>query len=156
MNYQVRLEQFPGHPLAVVRRQASMPQLGKVIQQACGTVWNAVRANHVKGAGRHVAIYWDNVYNLEVGVELDDAPLAAALGEIIPSSLPAGEVATTTHFGPYQQLADAHQAIHQWCRANGREPVRPCWEIYGHWLDEWNTDSSKIRTDVYYLLKPAP
>jgi len=56
--------------------------------------------------------------------------------------------------GPYQRLADAHQAIQQWCKAQRREPVRPCWEIYGHWLDEWNADPSRIRTDVYYLLKP--
>src|SRR5437763_728362 len=26
------------------------------------------------------------------------------------------------------------------------------WEIYGHWEESWNTDSSKIRTDVVYLL----
>ena len=27
------------------------------------------------------------------------------------------------------------------------------WEIYGHWLEEWNKDASKIRTDVFYLVK---
>jgi hypothetical protein len=30
----------------------------------------------------------------------------------------------------------------------------PNWEIYGHWLDEWNNDPAKIRTDVFYLLQP--
>jgi effector-binding domain-containing protein len=154
MNYNVRIEQFPGRPLAVVRRTASMQQLGAVIQQACGTVWNVVRARQTQGAGRHVAVYLDSVFNLEVGVELT-APFPG-YGEVIASSLPAGEVATTTHLGPYQRLADAHQAVQQWCKAQHREPVRPCWEIYGHWLDEWNADPSQIRTDVYYLLKPCP
>jgi len=152
MNYNVHIEQFPGRPLAVVRRTASMQQLGTVIQEACGTVWNVVRARQIQGAGRHVAIYLDSVFNLEIGVELD-APFSGH-GEVIASSLPIGEVATTTHLGPYQRLADAHQAIQQWCKAQRREPVRPCWEIYGHWLDEWNADPSRIRTDVYYLLKP--
>ena len=151
MDYDIRIEQFPGKPLAVVRRQAPKPQLGPVIQQACGVVWNALRAQNVKGAGRHVTIYHDSVYNLEIGVELD-APFSGA-GEVLPSSLPAGPVATTIHLGPYQRLGEAHEAIHRWCEANGREPIRPCWEIYGHWLDEWNNDPSKIRTDVYYLLK---
>jgi len=32
MNYNVHIEQFPGRPLAVVRRTASMQQLGTVIQ----------------------------------------------------------------------------------------------------------------------------
>lgn len=152
MNYDTRIEQFPGRPLAVVRRQASLQQLGAVIQQACGTVWNVVRAKGMKG-GRHVTVYLDNVYHLEIGMELD-APFGGD-GEVIGSSLPAGEVAATTHLGPYQRLTDAHQAIHQWCKAHDREPVRPCWEIYGHWLDSWNNDPSQIRTDVYYLLKPA-
>jgi len=151
MSYSIHIEQFPGKPLAIVRRQASMQQLGPVIQQACGLVWNALRAQQVKGAGRHVAVYRDSVMNIEVGVELE-APFTGA-GEVVPSSLPAGEVAVTTHFGPYQRLVDAHEAIHHWCKTNSREPIRPCWEIYGHWLDEWNNDPSKIRTDVYYLLK---
>jgi effector-binding domain-containing protein len=153
MNYDVRIEQFAGRPLAVVRRQATMQQLATVIPQACGTVWNALRAQQVKGAGRHVAVYLDDIMNLEVGVELD-SPIAA-LGEVVPSSLPAGEVAATTHLGPYQRLGEAHEAIHQWCKSQQREPMRPCWELYGYWVEEWNRDPSKIRTDVYYLLKPS-
>ena len=152
MSYTVRVEKFAGKPLAIVRRQATQQQLGKVVQEACGTVWNVVRGQKIGGAGRHVAVYLDNVYNLEIGVELE-TPLAAAHGEVTPSALPAGDVATVTHLGPYQRLGEAHEAIHQWCMANGREPVRPCWEMYGHWVDEWNRDPSKIRTDVYYLLK---
>ena len=153
MSYPIRLEQFPGRPLAVVRRQATLAQLGGVITQACGTVWKVVQARKVQGAGRHVTVYLDDVFNLEIGVELE-APFDGE-GEVIPSSLPAGQVAATTHLGPYQRLIDAHHAIHRWCEANHREPVRPCWEIYGHWLDEWNTNPALIRTDVYYLLKPS-
>ena len=151
MAYTVRVEQFPGQPLAVVHRQATKPQLSKVVPEACGTVWNALRAQHAKG-GRHVAVYLDNVCNVEIGAEVG-VPFDG-VGEVVPSSLPTGEVATTTHFGPYQGLGAAHEAIHRWCEQNDREPVRPCWETYGHWLDEWNNDPSKIRTDIYYLLKP--
>lgn len=154
MDYSVRLERFAGRPIAVVRRRATVQQLGAVIQEACGTVWNALRAQQVKGGGRHVAVYLDSVFNLEVGLELD-APFHGQ-GEVFGSALTTGEVATTTHLGPYQRLADAHQAVQKWCAAHGRQPVRPCWETYGHWLDEWNSDPTRIRTDVYYLLAPAP
>jgi len=153
MAYQVHVEKFPGQAIAVVRRQANIPQLSKVVPEACGTVWNALRAQGIKG-GRHVAVYLDDVINVEIGVELA-VPFTGA-GQVIASSLPAGDVATTTHFGPYQGLKGAHEAIHRWCEQNHREPIRPCWETYGHWLDEWNKDPSKIRTDVYYLLKPIP
>jgi effector-binding domain-containing protein len=152
MSYDVRIEQFSGGPLMVVRRRGTKQELAKIIPQACGTVWNVVRARQINGAGRHVAVYLDDVFSLEIGVELE-SPFDGE-GEVIGSSLPPGPVATTTHFGPYQRLGEAHEALHKWCKANRREPIRPCWEIYGHWLDEWNKDPSKIRTDVYYLLKP--
>src|SRR5947208_1725915 len=151
MEYDVRLEQLSSRPLAVVRRRASSQELAKVVPDACGTVWNVIRAQQITGAGRHVALYWDCVINLEVGVELD-APFAGH-GEVVASATPAGPVATTTHFGPYQRLLGAHRAIRQWCASHGHTSAGPNWEIYGHWLDEWNNDPAKIRTDVFYLLK---
>ena len=89
--------------------------------------------------------------NLEVGVELD-APFVGH-GEVVASATPAGAVATAVHFGPYNRLHEAHEAIRQWCADHGYTPAGPNWEIYGHWTDECNSDSSKIRTDVFYLLK---
>ena len=89
--------------------------------------------------------------DVEIGAEVG-GPISGQ-GEVVGSATPAGEVATTTHFGPYNRLGDAHGAIRDWCAANGRTPAGPNWEVYGHWLPEWNQDPSKIRTDVFYLLK---
>jgi effector-binding domain-containing protein len=150
MQYDVQLDSEAGSPIAVVRRRAQPPDLGRVIQECCGLVWNVIRSQKVAGAGRHVSVYLDDAINLEVGVEVP-TPFAGH-GEVIGSTLPVGQVARTTHFGPYQLLSDAHNAIHQWCKANGHQLTGPRWEIYGHWLDEWNLDPSKIRTDVCYLL----
>lgn len=151
MQYDVRIEQHAAHPLAVVRRCAPASELAKVVPEACGTVWNALRALQVTGAGRHIAIYWDGEINLEVGVEV--ATPFAGHGEVVGSATPAGAVATTTHFGPYNSLKHAHEAIHEYCKAHGHALVRPCWELYGHWDQSWNTDPSKIRTDVFYQLE---
>ncbi len=150
MEYDIRLEQISSRSLAVVRRRASLHELSKVVPEACGTVWSVIRAQQVKGAGRHVAVYLDGQINLEVGVELD-APFAGH-GEVVSSALPTGPVATTTHYGPYGQLHKAHEAIRRWCGNNGYALAGPNWEIYGHWLDEWNRDPTKIVTEVFYLL----
>ena len=151
MGYDVRLEQISSRPLAVVRRRASSQELSRVVPDACGAVWSVVRAEQIKGAGRHVAVYLDGEINLEVGVELD-APFAGH-GEVVGSATPAGEVATAVHFGPYTGLHEAHRAIREWCADYGYALAGPNWEIYGHWTDEWDIDPSKIRTDVFYLLK---
>jgi effector-binding domain-containing protein len=153
MAYDVRLEQVGSCPLAVVRRRASIPDLPKVIPPACGEVWKVVKSQQIQGAGRHIAVYWDDVMNLEIGVELE-TPFAG-FGDVVGSTLPAGTVATTVHFGPYPLLPAAHQAIRDWCQDNSQEMAGPNWELYGHWVDEWNRDPSKIRTDVFYLLKPT-
>ena len=151
MEYLVRLETLTcSTPAAIVRRRAKIPELPKVVPEACGIVWKMIRARQIKG-GRHVALYLDDQINLEVGVELE-SPIAGD-DELIASSLPVGRVATTTHFGPYQQLPLSHQAIRDWCAKNGHALAGPNWEVYGHWEDAWNKDPSKIRTDVYYLLK---
>lgn len=150
MKYEVRLEASTGSPIATVHRQATRPQLGAVIQAACGVVWNALRTLQTTGVGRHVAVYWDDVLNVDVGVEVA-APFAGE-GEVVGGALPQGVTAAATHFGPYDQLGGAHQAIQAWCAANDRRLAGPSWELYGHWQEEWNRDPSLIRTDVYYLL----
>ena len=151
MEYQVRLEQLGSRPLAVVRRRTSLHELAKVVPDACGLVWSAVRSQGIVGAGRHVAVYWDDKINLEVGVELE-TPFAGQ-GEIVGSATPAGAVVTATHLGPYDRLHEAHEVLREWCANRGYQLAGPNWEIYGHWTDEWNTDPTKIRTDVFYLLR---
>jgi effector-binding domain-containing protein len=150
----VQFGQLDSIPVAVIRRQASISELSRVVPECCGLVWNAVRAQQARGGrqvgGRHVAIYWDGSIRLEVGVELL-GPFAEA-GDVVRSATPAGPAAWATHLGPYSGLGAAHAAIGQWCRTNNRQPAGPNWEIYGHWQNEWNNDPSQIRTDVYYLL----
>ena len=150
MDYDIRLEQLGSRPLAVVRRRARPQDLAKVVPEACGIVWSVIRSQQVPGAGRHVAVYLDGQINLEVGVELE-APFGGH-GEVVDSATPAGLVATTTHYGPYGLLQNAHAAICSWCKTNGHTLAGPSWEIYGHWQDEWNSEPTKIITDVFYLL----
>ena len=70
-------------------------------------------------------------------------------GEVICTQTPAGEVAMTTHIGGYDKLADAHNAIQSWRAATGRAFGGCSWEIYGDWTD----DTSKLETQVVYLLR---
>ena len=147
MEYQVRVERVEAQTTAVVRRRASIGELARVVPQACGEVWTFARVASLPRPGRHLALYFDNEINLEVGVEMD-RPFVGN-DQVVCSSTPAGLVATTAHFGPYNRLGEAHDAVCKWCAATGRVKAGPCWEVYGHWDD----DPAKLRTDVYYLLQ---
>jgi effector-binding domain-containing protein len=155
MRYAVQVMHMSATPIAVVKRRAPLDQMARVVPEACGTVWRAMKGLGITGLGRHVAVYraeTGGALDVEVGVEVA-APFGGN-GDVVDSATPAGEVATVTHFGPYGGLAAAHRAVREWCDANGRAPAGVSWEVYGHWLPEWDADPSKIRTDVFYVLAP--
>jgi len=143
----VRLASLPSVPLAVVRRQVHRAELGSAVREGCGLVWTFSRERNLP-AGRNVAVYWDATIRLEVGVELA-TPFEEQNG-VVRSATPAGLTASVTLLGPYDQLGAAHAAIRDWCTAHAHRLAGPNWEIYGHWQPEWNTDPSKVRTDIFY------
>jgi effector-binding domain-containing protein len=148
MTYTVAVKQVESQPLAVVRRQANSQSLSTVVPAACGLVWDALKAANLQG-GRHVAMYWDDQINLEIGTEIDSS--FAGTADVVRSETPAGRVLTTVHFGSYERLVDAHKAIRDRANQNHELLAGPNWEVYGHWTD----DLSQLCTDVFYLLKGA-
>lgn len=150
MRYQIELTDSKPITTAVIRSRVPAGELAKFVPAACGEVWSFIRSAGLPRPGRHTALYLDGG-SVEVGAEVS-APFAGN-ERIHCSELPAGRVVTTVHFGPYQRLKDAHEAIREWCARNGHRCSGTSWEVYGHWEESWNTDASKIRTDVFYLLQ---
>jgi effector-binding domain-containing protein len=149
MEYQAQVIQVEPQLTAVVRCRTSQNQLSTVVPQLCGEVWNFLRAGNFPRPGRHLAVYFDGEMNIEVGVEVFQH--FAGDGRVVCSATPAGMVATTAHVGPYNRLGEAHNAVCKWCADNGHALAGPSWEVYGHWTD----DVSKLRTDVFWLLRAA-
>jgi effector-binding domain-containing protein len=147
--YQIKLANTASISTAVIRSRVQRRGLAKFVPTACGEVWSFFRSAGHPRPGRHVALYLDAGL-VEAGAEFSGRFVRNE--RVHPSQLPAGRVVTTTHFGPYTALGDAHAAIRQWCAQRGHRLSSVCWEIYGHWDQAWNTDPSKIRTDVFHLL----
>lgn len=143
----VDLEDAVPTALAVLRRNVAASELSRVVPECCGRVWKELEAQGIKG-GRNVAVYWDGTIRLEAGVEVV-GPFSERNG-LVRSATPGGRVAVVTHLGPYPGLGRAHAAVREWANTSGHRLAGPNWEIYGHWQDAWNTDSSLIRTDVCY------
>ena len=115
-------------------------------------VYAASRAGAVQLDGQNIFIYSGDA-NGEADVEFGVGARRPfdPTGSVVPSATPAGEVATTTHWGDYAALGAAHAAVMAWCRSQGRAIAGPRWEVYGHWSD----DPATLRTDIFYLLKSA-
>ena len=150
MSYQIELTESKPILTAVIRSRVPRQEFSKFVPAACGEVWSFIRSAGLPRPGRHTAFSLQDGF-VEVGAEVSE-PFTGN-ERIHCSQLPAGVVATTVHFGPYGRLGDAHTAIREWCGTQGRQLSGTCWEIYGHWEESWNKDSSKIRTDVFHLLQ---
>lgn len=143
----VRFEIAKPQLLAVVRGRVPQSQLSTAIPAACGEVWAYARTAQLSSPGRHVAVYLDGSIRFECGVEVG-APFEGN-DRVTCSATPSGPVATVTLLGAYSGLAAAHAAVRDECARRGRACTGINWEVYGHWTD----DESRLRTDVFYLLR---
>ena len=150
MPYQIKLTNAEAILTAVIRSRVQPKDLSKFVPAACGEVWSFIRSAALPRPGRHTALYLDAGL-VEVGAEVSERFVGD--DRFHCSQLPAGRVVTTTHFGPYARLGDANTEIRRWCAEYGHRLTSIYWEIYGHWDESWNTDPSKMRTDVFYRLE---
>jgi effector-binding domain-containing protein len=144
--HEVTVANVGARPTAVVAATTTWREFPTLWRDLSGEVWACLRAGGIQRGCRNVMLYLDDVPNVEVGVELTQP--CELTGRVVSSALPAGEVAMTTHWGPYAELGAAHQAVHDWCAARGRRSAGPRWEVHG----PHNDDPAQVWTEVYYLL----
>lgn len=136
--------------LAVVQRRLKWSELGSNLIPLLDRVYVQVRMGKITQSGHNVFVYRDpreDGVTAEVGVEVS-GPFEA-IDDVVYSSTPSGEVASTLHIGPYSDLGGAYDALAQWCREQNRPRGKIYWEVYG----DWNEDPAKLKTEVFYLLE---
>lgn len=144
--YPVSVKTVAVQPTAVVAAATTWAEYPTLWPVLLDEVYAFVRAGGATLNGHNVMLYLDDVPNVEVGVQVT-GPFESA-GRVIPSVLPAGEVASTVHRGPYEALEEAHVALKAWCGSHRHALTGVRWEIYGDWHD----DPADLETEVCYLL----
>src|SRR5947209_12802711 len=140
-------------PTAVVAQTTTWPEFPQLWSSLLGQVYEFVRPRPELATGerderwQNVMLYKDQRPDVEVGVLVAGA--FRPHGAVIPSVLPAGEVATATHYGDYTKLGATHDAVREYAAAHERELAGPCWEIYGH----ARPDPNESETEVFWLLR---
>ncbi len=153
------IRQVEQHYLAAVREHTTSRNLATKIRELLteNAVYTFLHNAGIQEHSHNVFVYRDEEDQsgmpadqgivLEIGVQVF-APFTGN-DRVICSSTPPGQAATLLHRGPYAQLGTTHRAILDWCQANHLAITGLRWEIYGR----WNDDSSKLETQVFYLLK---
>jgi effector-binding domain-containing protein len=119
-------------PTAVVMAATTWAEFPMVWGPMLDKVWSFMRGDAPEGLnkqGHNIMLYKDDVPNVEVGVEVSGS--FDPVGDVVPSALPGGLVATATHAGPIGRISDTHAAVSGWSKANGYRLAGLRWEIYG-------------------------
>jgi effector-binding domain-containing protein len=144
--YPVSVETRTAQPTAVIAAETTWAEYPSLWPKLLDEVYSFVRGGGATQDGHNVMLYRDDVPNVEVGVQVT-GPFEAK-GRVVPSVLPAGEVASTVHRGPYDALEEAHVALKAWCGSHRHALTGVRWEIYG----DWREDPAELETEVCYLL----
>ncbi|HEV1286024.1 MAG TPA: hypothetical protein VNU44_11950 [Bryobacteraceae bacterium] len=146
MGYTVTVQQARPQWIAAARGAYKQGGVSATMLGLLGVAWDFIKRSGVKSDGQNVAIYRRDC--IEAGARVFEK--FEGSGEIACVATPSGEAAMVVYLGPYERLGAVHQAIRDWCAANGREMEGTNWEVYGHHEE----DPARRRTDVFYLLRP--
>jgi effector-binding domain-containing protein len=147
LDYEVSVRTTAESATAVVAQATTWEEFPGLWRSVLDEVYTFLRGGGATQSGHNVMLYRDDVPNVEVGVQVEGTFVSS--GRVVPSTLPAGRVATTIHRGPYDGLDAAHRAVRAWCVAHGHELTGTRWEIYG----DWRENPEELETEVDYLIR---
>jgi effector-binding domain-containing protein len=126
-----------------------------VLQEILPEVWKYLQRSGVEPSGPPFTRYHgfkDDQVDLEGGMPV--AKPVDGEGRVVPGELPGGMVVTTVHYGPYEKLPEAHDALHVWLRGQDKETNGPQWEFY--WTDPGvEPDPYKRKTELVWPIRDA-
>lgn len=152
MSYEVEVKRVGPVPIAAISGRARRDNMPQVIRKLFDEFYKDPPPGVPRGLN---IVYYD--YHGEASATAEGIPLYCGVQIAAPCephanvqclSTPAGEAAMVTHWGPYNELGKAYDALKAWSKQTGRKFAGPFWEVYGH----HNDDPAKLQTDVYQLL----
>lgn len=108
--------------------------IGEAMGSAFGTVFGFAGQHGIQPQSMPISVYIympaDGQMTFRGGIFVSEADAAKAEGDVKADVIPAGEVVTTTHIGPYANLNVSHQALWSHIEEAGLTPSMPVWEIF--------------------------
>ena len=133
-----------------IRTTTTLDQLAAIMGPLFGEVYGYIQQSGQAPSGMPFSIYHamdGQTVELECGMPVP-TPLPGA-DRVQPGELPAGTMATVTHFGPYESLGRTWTALMEWMKSQGLESAGAPWEVYV--TDPGaEPDQSKWRTDIFF------
>lgn len=129
-DYEITTEILSAQPVLSMRFEVAPAQLAAKFAEVLPAVFGHAAQGSAPPCGMPFARYhgFGETVDVEAGVPTQGP--GQGTETISVSELPAGPAAVTMHVGPYDKLGDAHQALAEWAKANGKSVSGGPWEIY--------------------------
>lgn len=139
-----------------MRRVVPVPEIGPVLGEMLPAAFGLIGTHGVTPAGPPSSFYFDfddeaQTVDLLGGFFTTD--LVEAPEGFEAHTLPASEVASVLHQGPYTEISQVHHRLHAFIYERGRSAATPCWETYLN--DPTEVAPHELLTLVAYALEPA-
>ena len=157
MRYDVTVADVPARRVLARQLEVTIDGIGPAIHGAMTDVYACVARSGAEPAGEPFVIYHERPSE-EAGWRIE---VCAPVSDVIPApagytfqEIPAGSVATTTHVGPYGEIAAAYTEIDGFIRAHGGlDFAGPPREIY---LSEPDVPPRETRTRIEFPVSRVP
>ena len=145
---------LPDQHYLYVDREASMSQpqtIGDAMGSAFGEVFGFCGQNGVAPLSMPVSLYLEmpegDTMSFRGCVFVSEVDAGKASGTVKHGVIPAGEVMTTVHVGPYSHLNVSHKALWDHVDGLGLDKAMPVWE---HYVDDpTKVPEAECRTEIY-------
>jgi AraC family transcriptional regulator len=155
MGYEIRQQRVSVQPILSIRGVTTRAMLDRTIAEYLTEIWHDLDGRDLQPSGPpFTRIHQADRRQVEVEAGFPVPAGTAGRGRIEAGELPGGEVVSTMHTGPYEDLPAAGDALDRWVQEHGRTPAGPNWEVY--WTDPGEVlDPEEWRTEVVKPLRPV-
>ncbi len=153
MTYPCEIKEQPAQPTLSIRTQTSVQNMPQVLGQVFGEIAQYLGRLGEQPAGMPYTAYFNmDMQNLDVEIGFPVARPLPAQGQIQPSEIPGGQVATCLFVGPYDQLGLAYEALTKYATDQGFSPTGAAYEFYLN--DPRQEPKQEPQTLILFPLKP--
>lgn len=144
-----RRELRVAQPVLAVRGRSAVGDLPAFFGHAYGAVMRYLAELGEAAAGPPYAAYYSmDMRDLDVEAGFPVARPLPGRGEVLARELPAGEVATALHVGPYDRVEQTYNALSAWVSEQGLVPAGEAYEQYLN--SPLDTPPDQLRTLVVF------
>ena len=147
ISYHVEARTLTEQPTAVARARLPVDGIGRWLPGAYEAIMTYLDEVGIAPVGPPFARYTFHGITADVEAGLPVAEPVTGRGRVVPAVLPGGTVAVTTHYGPYEGLVAAYDAVAGWMKEHDRQPDGPHWEVY-YTDPSAEPDPARWRTDL--------